>query len=119
MKHLFLKVTVLFFITITISCINKDDPEDQLPPITQTGANTFGCIINGKVLIPKDGIGVPQPKGLFVTHRINNNLIICLLLTVLPNRHHQIHLLQGYNPPHYRDGCNILYIKSGVCDVSH
>ena len=26
---------------------------DQLPPITQTGANTFGCLINGNVWLPK------------------------------------------------------------------
>jgi hypothetical protein len=26
---------------------------DTLPPITQTGANTFGCLINGKVYTPK------------------------------------------------------------------
>ena len=29
----------------------------QLPPETQTGANTFGCLINGKVLIPRNGSG--------------------------------------------------------------
>ncbi len=31
-------------------------PQDQLPPITTTGANTAGCIINGKVIIPKNTI---------------------------------------------------------------
>ena len=30
------------------------NPVDQLPPETQTGANTFGCLVNGKVFIPKD-----------------------------------------------------------------
>ena len=28
----------------------KDDPAllDQFPPATQTGANTFGCLVNGQ-----------------------------------------------------------------------
>jgi hypothetical protein len=30
---------------------------EKLPPITQTGANTFGCLINGKAWIPKDNYG--------------------------------------------------------------
>lgn len=62
-------IYTLSFITL-IAC-NKDDntetPQDQLLPITQTGANTAGCIINGKVLIPKNGsqaIGGPPIYGL-------------------------------------------------------
>ena len=41
--------------------------EDQLPPATQTGANTFGCKINGKVYIPKgyNGTGTPNPHLTF------------------------------------------------------
>jgi hypothetical protein len=31
----------------------NNPPADQLPPITQTGANTFGCLINGNVWLPK------------------------------------------------------------------
>ncbi|MGD5408184.1 hypothetical protein QUS89_23100, partial [Xanthomonas citri pv. citri] len=38
---------------------------DQLPPETQTGANTFGCLIDGKVFVPRDGNGKP---GLFVQY---------------------------------------------------
>ena len=29
----------------------------QLPAATQTGANTFGCYINGKLLVPRNGSG--------------------------------------------------------------
>ncbi len=32
---------------------NNNSATDQLPPITQTGANTFGCLINGNVWLPK------------------------------------------------------------------
>ena len=28
-------------------------PEDQLPPATQAGANTFGCLLNGQVWTPQ------------------------------------------------------------------
>ena len=39
--------------------------EEKLPPITQTGANTFGCLINGKVWLPKGF------DGNFTNSRIN------------------------------------------------
>lgn len=46
---------------------NTTDPADQLPPATQTGANTFGCLVNGKVYIPKgsSGNGSPNPKKIY------------------------------------------------------
>ena len=34
------------------SC-KKDAPEEQLPPATQTGANTFGCLVNGQAWTPQ------------------------------------------------------------------
>lgn len=45
------------------SCKKDKASEDQLPPATQTGANTFGCLVNGKVFVPKgyDGTGRPNP----------------------------------------------------------
>ena len=33
-------------------CTKDNLPIDKLPPITQTGANTFGCLYNGKVFTP-------------------------------------------------------------------
>ncbi|GEM54107.1 DUF6252 family protein [Flavobacterium branchiophilum] len=52
MKNLIL----LFALTLTLSCCNKDDnpssSKDQLPAETQTGANTAGCLLNGQVFIP-------------------------------------------------------------------
>lgn len=53
MKKLFL----LLIITIAFSCCNNDDdnnptnPIDQLPPATQTGAQTIGCLVNGEPFI--------------------------------------------------------------------
>ncbi len=54
MKKLFL----LFLAIFIISCSNddsSDNPLAQLPPETQTGANTFGCLIDGKILLPRSG----------------------------------------------------------------
>ena len=41
----------LWMLLLSISC-NK---EKLLPPATQTGANTFGCLVDGKAWIPSGG----------------------------------------------------------------
>lgn len=53
-----MKQVLLIFLSLVLlssSCRkNKSKvPVDQLPPETQTGANTFGCLINGEVFKPK------------------------------------------------------------------
>lgn len=53
MKNL-LFILVLAF---SLSCCDKDDdkpknPIDQLPPATQTGARTFGCLLDGVAFVP-------------------------------------------------------------------
>lgn len=49
----------LFFILIAFLLIGcRDSSEDdaaKLPPETQTGANTFGCLVNGRLFYPRDG----------------------------------------------------------------
>ncbi len=60
MKKIFLAVS-LFTCFCFCQC-RKDKEEPQLPPETTTGAMTFGCKINGKVFVPRDGNGHP---GLF------------------------------------------------------
>ena len=35
------------------SCNSDDDNLNRLPPETQTGANTAGCLVNGKVFLPR------------------------------------------------------------------
>jgi hypothetical protein len=53
------KVILILITTLTLSCCNKDGvpfgASDQLPPETQTGANSVGCLVNGKVFLPKAG----------------------------------------------------------------
>ena len=36
------------------------DPVSQLPPATQTGANTFGCLLNGQPWTPSGNYGPPN-----------------------------------------------------------
>jgi hypothetical protein len=51
-------ITLIFLAFLAFSCSKEEDPDeplqqDQLPPITQTGAYTFGCLLDGEVWIPK------------------------------------------------------------------
>ena len=52
MKSLKIFLLIIACANIFAAC-KKDktttEPTDQLPPATQTGANTFGCLVNGKV----------------------------------------------------------------------
>ncbi|MEJ8598489.1 hypothetical protein JSO59_004260 [Riemerella anatipestifer] len=60
-----LKLLVISIGLNAMSCTDRTAREiytPQLPPITQTGANTFGAIINGRVMIPRNSIGY-QPPG--------------------------------------------------------
>jgi len=53
MKKLYLLLFLPFL--LAASCKKKDDdqqPIDKLPPATMTGANTFGCLVNGEPWLP-------------------------------------------------------------------
>jgi hypothetical protein len=53
----------IFFVLLGSSCRkNKpNNPLEELPPETQTGANTFGCLVNGQVFKP-GGSGLSGPN---------------------------------------------------------
>lgn len=64
---------LILLTTFTLSCCNKDDDNkpktelEKLPPATQTGAQTFGCLIDGKAFVPpKFGINAPRAFYQFV-----------------------------------------------------
>jgi len=67
MKQL-LSITLLLSITFLLtasSCKkNKLSELDKLPPVTQTGANTFGCLVNGQAWIPDNGCTLLCPRAL-------------------------------------------------------
>jgi len=51
-----MKYTLVFIILLSglFACRkSSSNKKDQLPPITQTGANTFGCLVNGQVFTPQ------------------------------------------------------------------
>nr|WP_315252868.1 hypothetical protein [uncultured Flavobacterium sp.] len=67
-----MKKLLLLLVTLSLSCCSKDDnkptnPIDQLPPATQTGANTAGCLVDGKAFLPKGY----SPIGNLVCNYIN------------------------------------------------
>ena len=61
MKTKTLKSLMFLTLIFIYSCSNNDNKEEDfiptLPAITKTGANTFGCYIDGKLLTPRDGSG--------------------------------------------------------------
>ena len=38
-----------------MTCKKSYIEKNELPPITQTGANTFGCYVNGEIFLPRSG----------------------------------------------------------------
>ncbi len=67
-------ILFLCLFCLLLSCTQREEivETDTLPAITETGANTAGVIIDGIVIIPKDGInksygGPSMIKGLSVT----------------------------------------------------
>ena len=63
---LFLLLLASFFTFSDCKKNKPNNPVDELPPETQTGANTFGCLVDGKVFIPKgDPFGGPIKKAAY------------------------------------------------------
>ncbi len=53
-----MKQTILLFLIVMLFSCSKNEPsspESKLPPETQTGANTFGCLIDGNLFLPRSG----------------------------------------------------------------
>lgn len=71
-----MKKTIFTFLAFTLllsfSCekqnILNPEPPDELPPATMTGANTFGCLVNGEVWRPYIQDGNIWEKALNVKH---------------------------------------------------
>lgn len=63
---LFLRVLIIFIFLSLFSCDKDDDstPIEKLPPATQTGEQTFGCLINGEAFIPSK-IGGNAPRAFY------------------------------------------------------
>lgn len=90
MKHIILTATIIFSLILLSASCKKDKPElEQLPPATQEGRRTFGCLVNGKAFTPKGSpfagpilssyyqlLNTPDANGYFFNisgRRDNNN----------------------------------------------
>jgi hypothetical protein len=66
------KIVLILLIAFTLTNCNNDDDKpktelEKLPPATQTGAQTFGCLIDGKAFVPpKFGTNAPNAFYQFV-----------------------------------------------------
>ena len=75
------RILVLIITTFTLCCCDKDDnklqnPVSQLPPETQTGKNTFGCLINGEPFVvsnTSNQSAIYQGGGLLIGGGIDNS----------------------------------------------
>lgn len=54
----FVYLISLSFLSLLLFQCKKDNPEpiEQLPPVTQEGKNTSGCLLNGKAWTPKGNV---------------------------------------------------------------
>jgi len=60
--------SALLLLTQCSKCKNDPapaDPASQLPPATQTGANTFGCLVNGQPYTPSGNNGTANYAVLY------------------------------------------------------
>ena len=102
MKKYFLLGMALTLIT----CCKKDSLDAELaklPPITQTGAKTFGCLVNGKAILPNcnfpncpppiEGFYDPSPNGQFgivCTYNGGENKILFALDSIFTYKNYTI-----------------------------
>jgi len=84
---------ILLPLLLAASC-KKDKLADELsklPPATQTGANTFGCLVNGKAWIPDNGCTLLCPQALkFYYDNSNGGLFAITAKWKLNNREETI-----------------------------
>lgn len=65
---------ILFYTTILLlfTTCRKETALDKLPPATQEGKNTFGCLVNGKSWMPDNGCDWLCPKDLKFYYDFDN-----------------------------------------------
>jgi len=68
------KLLLFTLITMLFSCSNHNDSQpvseiSKLPPATQTGANTFGCLLDGVAFLPDN---LPNSTNYFYQHTSGN-----------------------------------------------
>ncbi len=74
LKTFLLILLPLYFLLLGIGC-KKEKEEPQLPAETQTGANTFGCYVNGELFV-KDGSAPWMHRPVEASLQIENQILI-------------------------------------------
>ncbi|MCF6295449.1 MAG: hypothetical protein L3J25_07145 [Flavobacteriaceae bacterium] len=71
-----MKTTLLILsLTLLQNCSKSEDTfTPTLPPITQTGANTFGVYIDDKLLVPRDGEGTFNLPSYGMSYFVSGNV---------------------------------------------
>jgi hypothetical protein len=62
MKNLVESIFLVCLFLVSGCSKPKNPPADALPPATTTGANTFGCLVEGRVWLPNWDAGNPPVK---------------------------------------------------------
>lgn len=70
-------------------------PEDQLPPATQTGQHTFGCLLNGQPWTPSGYVGHPNFITTYDAGYAGGNLTIRVNRTIPADGINQTLLIGG------------------------
>ena len=55
--HLLLTSALLLTVLCSLQCRKSVNELDKLPPLTQEGKGTFGCLVNGKAWVPEGNEG--------------------------------------------------------------
>lgn len=69
-----MKILITAFIAVLFLGSCKKEVT-ELPPATQTGANTFGAMVDGKIWVPQ-GFGTIPSNNLLQARRLGNNFFI-------------------------------------------
>ncbi|MGE0076606.1 MAG: DUF6252 family protein [Bacteroidales bacterium] len=106
MKILNYSIIALCFLMINASsCFDKDD-EDKLPPETQTGNNTFGCLVNDIVWLNKGQphFGTPNLEAIIdsnefkiIASKTLDNINQSILIIIDKPLHQGIYKLNSLN----------------------
>lgn len=86
--NILLLISVFLLLT---TCKKNNTPPDTLPPVTQTGANTFGCKVNGEVWVPYYSCGyLGNPCGEMQVdiHPLSQYSLLPISVSILVNRFH-------------------------------
>jgi hypothetical protein len=85
-KIFYFLLCIFSLLSILFYTCKKSGSEPELPPVTQTGANTFGCRVNGNIWVPYWPIDQWTPGAAVLIHRIislDSGSVAPLFITIL------------------------------------